>query len=66
MILVKQYELQIKQFIHEGNDTHRVTGSHPVSYRSLNNSIAILLHSFTRVINKEIAKDYFLIKIQKY
>ena len=36
------------------NETHRVTQSHPVSKsRSTNQSIAILLRSYTRAINKQ-------------
>ena len=34
-------------------NTHRVTSSHPVSYRRINDSIAILLRSYTRAINKQ-------------
>ena len=30
-----------------------MTRSHPVSYRNVNNSIAILLRSYTRAINKQ-------------
>ena len=32
--------------------THRMTRSHPMSERTLNNSIAIILRSYTRAINK--------------
>ena len=47
MILVKEEEIDI-------TETHRVTPSHPVSKkRTLNNSIAILLRSYTRAINKQ-------------
>ena len=38
-------------------NTHRVTSSHPVSKRSINNSIAILLRSYTRAINKQEKKS---------
>lgn len=35
------------------NFSHRVTSSHPVTNRSFNQSIAILLRSYTRAINKQ-------------
>ncbi len=47
MVLVRELELSVK--------THRVTQSHPVSTstRSINQSIAIMLRSYTRAINKQ-------------
>jgi putative transposase len=48
MVLVNEIELPI---------THRVTSSHPVSNRSINSSIAILLRSYTRAINNQEKKS---------
>jgi putative transposase len=48
MVLVNEIELP---------STHRVTSSHPVSNRNINNSIAILLRSYTRAINKQEKKS---------
>ncbi|MBI9037985.1 MAG: hypothetical protein JEY97_07625 [Bacteroidales bacterium] len=51
MVLVQDVELVISPV-----DTHGVAQSHPVSKskkRSINNSIAIMLRSYTRAINKQ-------------
>ena len=52
MVIVNETDLEIGEQL--GTETHRMTRSHPMSkMRSLNNSIAILLRSYTRAIQKQ-------------
>ena len=60
MVLVREVELSVQEKSNTMTrshvvNTHRVTQSHPVSEekRTLNNSIAIMLRSYTRAINKQ-------------
>jgi putative transposase len=54
MVIINEIELSIKSDIQEKYyPIHKATRSHPVKNRSLNNSIAILLRSYTRSINKQ-------------
>ena len=54
MVLVNKIELTTSTNLEiNSNSNHRVTPSHPVIARSLNSSIAILLRSYTRAINKQ-------------
>jgi putative transposase len=47
---------QAERITHPMNSSHRMSSKEPAKYRSLNDSIAIMLRSYTRAINKQCQK----------
>ena len=56
MTWVHRINNQDKSITHPMNFSHRMSSKEPAKYRSLNDSIAIMLRSYTRAINKQYQK----------
>lgn len=56
MTLVHRINNQDSNITHPMNSSHRMSSKEPAKYRSLNDSIAIMLRSYTRAINKQYQK----------
>lgn len=56
MTRVHRINKQEGSVTHPMNSSHRMSSKEPAKYRSLNDSIAIMLRSYTRAINKQYQK----------
>ena len=56
MTRVHRINNQEESITHPMNSSHRMSNKEPAKYRSLNDSIAIMLRSYTRAINKQLKK----------